>query len=203
MEEREPLSDPKAMRALAHPARLAILNQLGAAGSATATEVAENAGISPSAASYHLRMLAKYGFVEDAPGTGDGRERAWRSVRSSFSVGTRPDDQPEVRAAKDMLIREFRKQAGEAAERALANLDREPEEWRDATMFSTSTLLLDASEAKLLAREIDRLLEPYVARNRRRGRVPEGARIVEAQFNIFPRAARPVPGLPTEDHDAR
>ena len=76
---RESLSDPKAMRALAHPARLAILNRLGVDGSATATEVAEVAGITPSAASYHLRMLAKYGFVEDAPPRGDGRERVWRA----------------------------------------------------------------------------------------------------------------------------
>ncbi|MFC7589001.1 ArsR/SmtB family transcription factor [Nonomuraea antimicrobica] len=61
------LSDPMAMRALAHPARLSILQWLGLEDSATATEVAEHAGITPSAASYHLRMLAKYGFVQDAP----------------------------------------------------------------------------------------------------------------------------------------
>ncbi|MFD0479590.1 winged helix-turn-helix domain-containing protein [Nonomuraea thailandensis] len=44
--------------------------QASGGGSATATEVAEIAGITPSAASYHLRMLAKYGFVEDAPPRG-------------------------------------------------------------------------------------------------------------------------------------
>src|SRR5262245_34883612 len=102
---RESLSDPKAMRALAHPARLAMLSRLGSEGPATATEVAEAAGVTPSAASYHLRMLAKYGFVEDAPPRGDGRERLWKSVGHTLAVETLPDDQPEVRAAKDLLVR--------------------------------------------------------------------------------------------------
>lgn len=131
--EKESLSDPKAMRALAHPARLAILSRLGAGGSVTATDVAEEAGITPSAASYHLRMLAKYGFVEDAPPRGDGRERLWKAADKSFAVGRLPDDRPEVREAKDLLIQAFRKEADEEARRALAGLDREPEEWRDAT----------------------------------------------------------------------
>src|SRR6478752_3155819 len=95
-QDRDGLTDPKAMRALAHPARLAILNRLGADGSATATEVAEIAGITPSAASYHLRMLAKYGFVEDAPPRGDGRERVWKPTSTPLSVGVQPGDQPEV-----------------------------------------------------------------------------------------------------------
>ena len=90
------LSDPKAMRALAHPARLAILTRLE--GSATATEVAEVAGITPSAASYHLRMLAKYGFVEDAPPRGDG---------GSGSVGPR-------RVRPDRSAREAGRSAGGA-----------------------------------------------------------------------------------------
>src|SRR4051812_47895859 len=121
-EVRETLSDPKAMRALAHPALLAMLNRLGAEGPATATEVAEAAGVTPSAASYHLRMLAKYGFVEDAPPRGDGRERLWKAVARTLAVDALPDDRPEVREAKNLLIREFRKAANDEAERALAEI---------------------------------------------------------------------------------
>ncbi|NUW46710.1 ArsR/SmtB family transcription factor [Nonomuraea rhodomycinica] len=199
--EKESLSDPKAMRALAHPARLAILSRLGAGGSVTATDVAEEAGITPSAASYHLRMLAKYGFVEDAPPRGDGRERLWKAADKSFAVGRLPDDRPEVREAKDLLIQAFRKEADEEARRALAGLDREPEEWREATRFGRTILRVDAAELARLAQEIDKLLQPYMARHRPPDAAPPGARVAEAQVNLFPHARRPVPGLPTEDHD--
>ena len=97
---RRPLTDPTAMRALAHPARLAILNRLQIEGPGTATEVAEVVGVTPSAASYHLRMLAKYGFVEDAPARGDGRERLWRHNATNLTVSPEPDDLPEVRAPR-------------------------------------------------------------------------------------------------------
>ncbi|MCF6476698.1 winged helix-turn-helix transcriptional regulator [Nonomuraea sp. MG754425] len=196
------LSDPKAMRALAHPARLMILNRLRVEGSATATETAEIAGITPSAASYHLRMLAKYGFVEDAPPRGDGRERVWQAVDKPLSVGVDPDDQPEVRAAKVLLIAAFRRDANEEAERALAGADRESEEWREATLFSRHRIRVNPEELAQLNQEIVKLLEPYFTRLRSAKDAPEGARVVEAQVNLFPVAARIVPGLPTEDHDA-
>lgn len=196
------LSDPKAMRALAHPARLMILNRLRVEGSATATEVAEIAGITPSAASYHLRMLAKYGFVEDAPPRGDGRERLWKPVDKQLSVGVLPDDQPEVRAAKVSLIAAFRREANQEAERALGNVDKEPEEWRDATRFGRYRIRVDAEELARLNREIEKLIEPYIIQRRSEGVAPEGARLAEAQVNLFPVMERAAPGLPTEDHDA-
>jgi DNA-binding transcriptional ArsR family regulator len=72
------LTDPKMMRALAHPARIAIWSHIGLRGSVTATECAEVAGLSPSACSYHLRTLARYGFIEeDRASAANGRERPW------------------------------------------------------------------------------------------------------------------------------
>jgi len=73
------------LKALAHPARNKILERLQVYGPATATDCAAVAGMSPSACSYHLRMLERYGFVEaghaeDARDRGDGRERVWRAV---------------------------------------------------------------------------------------------------------------------------
>ncbi|MEU6720027.1 ArsR/SmtB family transcription factor [Nonomuraea purpurea] len=200
--DRQALSDPKAMRALAHPARLMILNRLGAEGAATATEVAEIAGITPSAASYHLRMLAKYGFVEDAPPRGDGRERVWKAVDAPLSVGVLPDDQPEVRDAKVLLMDVLAREADEEARRALSNVGQEPEEWRDAARFSRYRIRVDAQELARLNAEIEKLIEPYFARDRSQEVAPEGARVAEAQIKLFPVAKRVVPGLPTEDHDA-
>ncbi|WP_246064224.1 ArsR/SmtB family transcription factor [Nonomuraea longispora] len=197
------VSDPKAMRALAHSARLTILAHLGDHGSATATEVAESAGITPSAASYHLRMLAKYGFVEDAPPRGDGRERLWKVVDAPIGVGINPGDPPEVREAKKSLIAAFNNKAQEEAERAWAHLDGDTDEWRFASGFSRTRIRVGAEELAQLNRDIMKLIEPYVARFRSQGEAPDWARIAEAQINLFPVAKRVVPGLPTEDHDAR
>ncbi|MBB5778090.1 helix-turn-helix domain-containing protein [Nonomuraea jabiensis] len=198
----EGLSDPRAMRALAHPARLMILNRLGLEGSATATEVAEIAGITPSAASYHLRMLAKYGFVEDAPPRGDGRERLWKSVNKPISVGVKPGDQPDVRDAKVTLMLAFRREAHEEADRALAAIEAEPDEWRDVTRFNRMRVRVDPEEMAQLNESIEKLVEPYLIANRDDKAAPVGARVAEVQLNLFPVAKRPTPGLPTEDHDA-
>ena len=65
------------MRALAHPVRLALLEVLADEGRLTATEAGEKVGESPANASFHLRQLAKYGFVEEAEG-GTGRRRPWK-----------------------------------------------------------------------------------------------------------------------------
>ncbi|WP_433253490.1 ArsR/SmtB family transcription factor [Streptosporangium sp. CA-135522] len=197
-EARRPLSDPTAMRALAHPARLAILNRLQATGPATATDVAEVVGVTPSAASYHLRMLAKYGFAEDAPARGDGRERLWRSTPGGLTITTEPDDRPEVRAAKDLLIKAVRAQAAEEVTRALDNFDRESPEWRKASVFNRMVLLVDAAELRRLNERIDELLSPYLVAVRERSQAPSGARISEAQVSLFPRAERRPHGTPGE-----
>src|SRR3984957_4158463 len=71
------VSDARTMRALTHPVRIALIEQLSVVGPMTATEVGELIGESPTTCSFHLRQLAKYGFVEEAGG-GKGRARPWR-----------------------------------------------------------------------------------------------------------------------------
>ena len=85
------LSDPRALRALAHPTRLAIRELLLREGSLTATQASRLLGESTASTSYHLRQLAKYGFIEPAEG-GRGRERPWRATESSQRwSGVSPD----------------------------------------------------------------------------------------------------------------
>ena len=99
------LTDPKTMRALAHPARIAIWAHLGLHGPATATECAEIAGLSPSACSYHLRTLARYGFVEEDPDSAaDGRERPWRARMLAFSIDDVPGTPAVTRVASRLMI---------------------------------------------------------------------------------------------------
>ncbi|MFI6500830.1 ArsR/SmtB family transcription factor [Nonomuraea typhae] len=200
-EPRLQLSDPKAMRALAHPARLEMLNRLQIEGPATATEIAEIAGVTPSAASYHLRMLAKYGFVEDAPPRGDGRERVWRWAERGLRVtAAAPEDPPELRAAKELLIHAVYDDAHKELKRAMVQVEREPEEWRDASTWQRIYLRVSAEEMRELGEQIATLLEPY--RVAKREEAPEGARSAVGLFTLYLHPERRVPGLPTEDHDA-
>jgi AcrR family transcriptional regulator len=77
------IADPRSARALAHPARVGILNRLIAGGPATATQCAGVVGLSPSACSYHMRTLLRYGFVRAAAPRADGRERVWQAEAPS------------------------------------------------------------------------------------------------------------------------
>ena len=72
------VTDPRALRALAHPIRLALLEALADAGTLTATQAGEAIGEIPASASFHLRQLEKYGHVEEAgAGTGASARGSW------------------------------------------------------------------------------------------------------------------------------
>lgn len=82
------ISDPRALKALAHPARQRVVDLLYDHDVAiTATQAAAACGLSPSAMSYHLRALERWGIVERDASASDGRERPWRAVGSSLNVG--------------------------------------------------------------------------------------------------------------------
>jgi hypothetical protein len=99
---RRRLTDAPSLQALTHPTRLALIEAIGIAGSLTATQASATVGESPTACAYHLRTLARLGFVEEAEG-GHGRERPWRLVNTGMSV---PDsDDPAVAAAGQALTK--------------------------------------------------------------------------------------------------
>src|SRR6478752_2321235 len=84
MVDPQPLSDPRVLRAIAHPVRTRVLDELQAAGPARAADIARELGIPANQASFHLRQLAKYGLVEEAPEEArDKRDRVWRLVDPS------------------------------------------------------------------------------------------------------------------------
>src|ERR1700760_3578282 len=78
--------DVTTLRALAHPLRLRLLDLLRFGGPATATMLAKRVGESSGSTSYHLRQLAKHGYIEEVPGSG-GRARWWRSVEKRTTIG--------------------------------------------------------------------------------------------------------------------
>ena len=79
------ITDPKALRALAHPVRQRVVTELYSGEVLTATEASRICDVTPSAMSYHLRALATWGIVERVE-SGDGRERPWRAVADSITI---------------------------------------------------------------------------------------------------------------------
>ena len=180
------ITDPLVMRALAHPVRIEIVEYLSDTGSAvTATECAGRVGLSPSATSYHLRELAKYGLVEQAPSRGDGRERLWRSTGPGIRIDTDPDQGPEARDATHNLIFLYLNRDMTRAREWVERLDDEPAEWRDASVLMGHRLLLTAAELTALSTRIRELIEPYQLRERGNS-APDGARKVAVNYMAFP-----------------
>ena len=172
------LTDPRAMRALAHPIRLALLEALTVAGTLTATEAGERVGESPSNASFHLRQLAKYGFVEEAEG-GTGRKRPWKLRHLGMSF-TDVHQDPETATAARALDRVLRDRYFARARQALEDRHALPEEWRAVTGMNQMGLYLTPEELKALDEEIIELLfKRYADRRQPSTEHPEGAERVE------------------------
>lgn len=179
------ITDPKVMRALAHPARIAIIEHLGSTGAVvTATECAGLVGLSPSATSYHLRELAKIGLVEQAPSRGDARERVWRSTSSGFSVDGDLAE-PETRASQQALVDVYLNRDFARMREWVARLHEEPKDWQDASTLMGPMLLLNAEELIEVNRRVKEVLDPY-RRRERMAEAPADARPVAVHYAAFP-----------------
>lgn len=169
------LSDPVAVRALAHPARLAVIDALYAGDVLTATQCAQLAGITPSAMSYHLRALEKHGIVLRAEPTGDGRERPWMRagdvLRSDLSSAG-----PGGAAAADMLVDHAMALDLQRLRAAVeADLAAGPgSTWSRTTTYNRNRLLLTPDEARSLGEAIDGVVEQFLL-ERRRDDAPDDA----------------------------
>ena len=180
------LTDPRSLRAYAHPLRVRLIGLLRSEGPMTATRAAALLDDNVPNCSFHLRQLAKYGLAERAPGA-DGRERPWRATASTTSWDDDSDD-PAVRAATDQLNSVLLTVFTQRAQDYLAVRGDEPAEWRAAAGFSDALVHVTAAELRDLAEEIDRLLARYADRADR----PPGARPMQLIHMAVPRG--PVPG---------
>jgi DNA-binding transcriptional ArsR family regulator len=178
------MTEPSVIRALAHPARVAILAYLFD-GPATATECSTVAQQSPSSCSYHLRTLAKLGFVEEVE-TDDGRERAWRLKVRRHGIPKRAQDAPEVQAAAHLWSQQWAAIEQRILSEFLAGEPREPAVWRKAATFQSDEIHLTPEELLDVAERFGALIEPYRDRGDR-GDPPMGARPVHFTLTAFPR----------------
>lgn len=153
------ISDPTVIRALAHPLRLDLLDLLTMTSPATAAQCGRALGVSQASCSFHLRQLAKYGFVEDAGPGRDRRERQWRVPDPRRSVRVAAGDNPVARRQLERIVVEREAQA------ILDFVDRDDDDttWRPHAGIATALALVTAEEAAQLKEQWLALLAPYLA----------------------------------------
>jgi Helix-turn-helix domain len=195
------LTDPRAMRALAHPVRWALLEALGRAGTLTATQASEILGESPANCAFHLRTLAKYGFVEEAGG-GRGRERPWRQSFESLSWRSLHDD-PQTAQAAEALDQVWFDRALTRAQRSLLSKRSWPEPLGKTLGASTSRMYLTIEEAAELYTEIEKMFDKltysgsrYAERKDPRLRPPDA---VPVEFVLLGYPVFDLPPLPGDE----
>ena len=152
--------DPRILRAVAHPTRNRILSELSAAGSLRAADIARLLDVPANQASFHLRQLAKYGLVEEAPDEArDKRDRVWRLVDADgISFRTREMlEQPGGEAAWAVFQRNAVAWGHHLVDRAL---ERRPEDDVHRSV-SEYALRLTGPESEELMREINALVESW------------------------------------------
>jgi hypothetical protein len=178
------LTDPKAMRALAHPVRMALLDLLGVAGTLTATQASEILGESPANCAFHLRTLAKYGFAREAGG-GRGRERPWTRTRRTISISSTQQDNPQAAIVAGALGSAYFERWVERARRVFGSRERLPG-WERATQMNRSAVFLTAEETVQVGREIQEIIDRYRGRERDPSQRPAGGMPVEVALFTSP-----------------
>jgi DNA-binding MarR family transcriptional regulator len=175
------LEDPRAIRALSHPARIMVIDELYGGRVATSTELAELTGLSPSAMSYHMRAMEKLGIIEREPSATDARERPWRAAGAGITFAALTTRAQHAAASQfaDVLMDTLQKElaAYVTGKPAL------PAQWREKGGLITGTEYLTADETKALIDALDAALEPYRRKGRRRRK---GTRRVRVSFLVVP-----------------
>ncbi len=163
------------MRAVAHPVRLGIMEQLSVHGPMTATELADRLDETPSNCSWHLRKLAEHGFVEEAEG-GTGRKRPWQAASQGMRWGE-ADESPEMARAGDALSQLMieREVARFATSRARVRTDALA--WQEASTSSQSMQWLTSDELNEINLAVRDLLISRIDRFEHPERRPQGARL--------------------------
>lgn len=179
------LTDPRALRAYAHPVRMRLMGLLRTEGPLTATRAADVLGESSGTCSFHLRQLAKYGLVEEAEG-GTGREKPWRATTTSTAWETTGDSTPEMAAATSLLSTVVAEQYFEQLARWLEASPGEPAEWQRAAMLGDRLLYVTPTELEELRGRMRAMLDEYVERDLRPDLRPADARLISWLNIAFP-----------------
>lgn len=186
---------PEALKALAHPLRIAMYNLLGEVGPSTASRLGRLLGESSGQTSYHLRQLERYGFVEDDPEHTGGRERWWKPVGFSIDGRAMLEDPATAPAARVMLQSVVADRA-DVLTRWMSG-PREPE-WDDAQINDRITTDFTPAEAHDVIAAVQHVIEEHIqaAKARKAAGETQGRRRYRIYLDGLPLPADE-PGQPT------
>jgi predicted ArsR family transcriptional regulator len=182
------ITDPMVMRALAHPVRIALIELFGVHPTLTATQASEALGESPANCAFHLRTLAKYGFIEEAGG-GRGRERPWRASAKSHRIRLRSSDLGDKQAqlAAGALEQVWHDRIFARIRAAFATRQWSPE-WEEAAGSTQTLAFLTPEELQAVRDEINEVVFRHLDERRVDPALrPTGALPVEIVAFAFPR----------------
>jgi len=186
--------DAASLKALAHPLRVDMFDRLAMLGPATASQLADALGESSGATSYHLRQLARHGFIEEDPDRGNAKERYWRVPKGGVTMN--PTDFEEGSAeyeAGTLVVRQMTEQRFRHVDNFIRRGDHEfGKEWVGASALMSARATLTAEELGKVNEEIAKTIDSVLDTYRDRGAVP-GARAVVLHYNGFPLVGAPAP----------
>ena len=182
------ITDPTVIRALAHPVRMGLIELFGVRETLTATQASEALGESPANCAFHLRTLAKYGFVEEAGG-GRGRERPWKATRQSLRIRLRSTDlqSEQAHVAAGALEQVWHDRWFARVRDAFSARAWSPE-WEEASGASQTLTFLTPDELRELRDEIGAIIARHLDERRvDPAKRPAGALPVEIVNFAYPR----------------
>jgi DNA-binding transcriptional ArsR family regulator len=185
-ENKVEITDPKAIRALAHAARLEVISELYATqASRTATELASQTGLTPSAMSYHLRALQKWGIVVPAATAGDARERRWKAAGTDFTINSGGGVASPEFAVLDLELDAFRRRVNAYARTRDERRERgESADGPSSVVLASNLLYLTPDQRSELTERLFNLLRDYELEDP--DRVPEGAQRMATMWSMIP-----------------
>jgi len=182
-DETKRITDPKALRAMAHPLRWQLLEIVGREGSATATQCAQETGESVANCSYHLNLLAKYDYIEKADG-GKGREKPYRVVNQSQKISSAGMTDDETKLAAQAASSAFLDyELALIRDRGLRT-SLEPARWQAVLGVDNGNEFLTPAEVLKMREEVRRLMDRFRER-RDPAKRPADARSVNIFFSAL------------------
>jgi DNA-binding transcriptional ArsR family regulator len=184
---REPmLVDAGALKALAHPLRVQMYDLLADHGPATASQLGEQVGESSGTTSYHLRLLAKHGFIEEDPDRGNRRDRWWRVRPGGYTLeATRMLDDPTTRADLRVAAGELWRTYARQVEQWFRSAELWGDPWTSSSVSNLMRLEATPEDMREIREDVLAVLQRHADRLRDR-EPPSGSVRVAVQFHLFP-----------------
>jgi hypothetical protein len=184
-----PIPDPLALRALAHPIRWKLIDVLTSEGTVTATRCSELIGESTATCSYHLGVLAKYGYITRVAGA-YWREKPWRLVKPDLNMSTSGLDDEQAAASREAAAAFLDYEVTRLKDSLRRSAD-EPDGWQGAHKVIAATVWLTAAELRQAIADIGQVIDRYADRGRAQADRSNDARPARFLAAVAPMPVRP------------